>query len=139
MIAPEIPPAHREAVADAIMNSCVHDQRHMIDGQWYPIAYNPEADAAIATLLQLGYRVAPGWVACSERMPELGPWKHDTVILTEFVYGLGSTHLLPELALWEGCVWMGADFNREPDRVKFWMPLPSPPTTPHHTTTDKGE
>ena len=136
MSIPEIPPAHREAVADAMDRS---------DYEWakpenaHVPLWSSRADAAIATLLQLGYRVAPGWVACSERMPELGPWKHYTVILTECVYGLGSTHLLPELALWEGCVWMGADFNREPDRVKFWMPLPTPPTISHHATTDKGE
>ena len=40
----------RERVAEAIMESCINDPRHMPEGRWYPMLYKYEAMAALAEI-----------------------------------------------------------------------------------------
>lgn len=40
----------RERVAEAIMESCINDPRHMLEGRWYPMLYKYEAMAALAEI-----------------------------------------------------------------------------------------
>lgn len=58
MTLPEIPPAHREAVAAHIT-----DYLQLLSANVASAFAGAMAEATMAEMLRLGYRVAPGWVA----------------------------------------------------------------------------
>ncbi len=112
---PEIPPAHREAMADAIKEESHHLDMMTVDALIC-------ADAAIATLLQLGYRVAPGLSENSRAvlMRALEQASHQANLF--FAQGDPMNY--------------NARLHIAVARAEVEA---TPPTAPHHTTTDKGE
>jgi hypothetical protein len=98
-------------MSDAVKLICAQDE----------IAHlRSEVDRFRAEVIRLGGLLNAGWIACSERLPEMGEW----VLVVAGYDGKGDVW---QARRYSATHWDGNDFWHTYDQVTHWMPLPEPP------------